>query len=91
VGKMRCKVCNVNFETIPIGSNIEIDVNGKILSLVACAECWDKIMNEKPEITITPFKYTQAPSCLNCHWNGICGCGEFGDKGICLLYKEMEE
>ena len=34
--------------------------------------------------------YTIAPCCLNCHWNDICSCGEFGDKGICLLYKERE-
>ena len=32
--------------------------------------------------------YTHAPSCLNCDHNDICGCGRFGDKGICLLYKE---
>ena len=34
--------------------------------------------------------YTLAPCCLNCEHNDVCGCGEFGDKGICLLYKEQE-
>ena len=39
---------------------------------------------------IYPFQYTTAPSCLSCHWNNMCSCGEFGDKGICLLYKEQD-
>ena len=39
---------------------------------------------------LDPDSYTLAPCCLNCEHNDICGCGEFGDKGICLLYKEQE-
>ena len=40
---------------------------------------------------IYPDQYTHAPCCLNCAHNDICGCGEFGDSGICLLYKERAE
>ena len=61
-----------------------------------CPDCDEMIYFklEKEEVIpykIYPFQYTTAPSCLSCHWNDICSCGEFGDKGICLLYKERDE
>ena len=56
-----------------------------------CKECGKGVLPGEGHLCLgklTPFKYAQAPSCLNCHHNAICECGEFGDKGICLLYKE---
>ena len=49
------------------------------------------IMTKSLKEKIIAFNYTHAPCCLNCHWNDICSCGEFGDKGICLLYKEKDD
>jgi len=43
------------------------------------------------KIDVKPIDYTHAPCCLNCVYYNICGCGSFGDKGICLLYEEREE
>ena len=37
---MECKVCKREFEEIPKGSCVSVNEKGKILFIIACAECW---------------------------------------------------